>query len=186
MRKLLVIVAVLAALGGGMTSTTEASPKVRCPGVHQGINFYRNATHTWQNKLGVQLTKSSKQPIRSCAYARWVARLWMKRAHTWRVKYAEYQAWMRRMSDPVEAIKHVFGSRWREAVAVASCETGGTLSVWAQNGQYLGLFQMGSSERATYGHGSTPLAQAQAAHRYFTASGSDWSPWQCRPYGLAW
>jgi hypothetical protein len=74
----------------------------------------------------------------------------------------------------------VFGSYWQQAVAVARCESG--LSVWAQNGQYLGLFQMGSSERSIYGHGSTPLAQAIAAHRYFVASGHDWSPWQCKPW----
>ena len=55
------------------------------------------------------------------------------------------------------------------------------LSTWAQNGQYLGLFQMGSSERALYGHGSTAYAQVLAAHRYFSASGRDWSPGQCKP-----
>lgn len=68
-----------------------------------------------------------------------------------------------------------------EAINVASCETGGTFSVWAQNGQYLGIFQMGSSERATYGHGNDPWAQSEAAHRYWDASGRDWSPWSCRP-----
>ena len=92
------------------------------------------------------------------------------------------------MRDPLKAICHVFGSRCSEAIAVARCETGGTFSVWAGYGkhQYLGLFQMGSSERARFGHGWTPLEQARAAHRYFVASGSDWSPWQCRPWGLAW
>jgi hypothetical protein len=88
-------------------------------------------------------------------------------------------AWLRR-STPVQAIRRVFGTYWHQAVAVARCESG--LSVWAQNGQYLGLFQMGSSERALYGHGSTPIAQVVAAHRYFVASGRDWSPWQCKPW----
>jgi hypothetical protein len=78
------------------------------------------------------------------------------------------------------AIRRVFGSYWQQAIAVARCESG--LSVWAQNGQYLGLFQMGSSERSLYGHGSTAYAQAIAAHRYFVASGRDWSPWQCKPW----
>jgi hypothetical protein len=68
-----------------------------------------------------------------------------------------------------------------EAWQVAQCETGGTMSVWANNGQYLGLFQMGSSERATYGHSANPWGQARAAHRYYVASGRDWSPWTCRP-----
>ena len=52
----------------------------------------------------------------------------------------------------------------------------------AQNGQYLGLFQMGSSERRLFGHGETALEQAQAAYRYFVRSGRDWSPWSCKPW----
>lgn len=50
----------------------------------------------------------------------------------------------------------------------------------AQNGQYLGTFQMGAYERATYGHGANVYEQARAAYRYFVASGRDWSPWTCR------
>lgn len=68
----------------------------------------------------------------------------------------------------------------RQAWEVAGCETGDTYSIWAKNGQYLGIFQMGSSERRTYGHGWNPWAQAKAAHRYYVASGKDWSPWSCR------
>ena len=85
-----------------------------------------------------------------------------------------------RSSTPVQAIRRVFGTYWSQALAVARCESG--LSPWAQNGQYLGLFQMGSSERALYGHGPTAYAQALAARRYFVASGRDWSPWQCKPW----
>jgi hypothetical protein len=83
-------------------------------------------------------------------------------------------------ASPVQAIQRVFGDYAYQALAVARCESG--LSTWARNGQYLGLFQMGSNERATYGHGSTPHAQAVAAHRYFVASGRDWSPWGCKPW----
>lgn len=68
-----------------------------------------------------------------------------------------------------------------QAYSVSGCETGHTYSVWSKNGQYLGLFQMGSHERATYGHGNNPWAQALAAHRYYVASGKDWSPWDCKP-----
>jgi hypothetical protein len=84
------------------------------------------------------------------------------------------------------AIMDVFGPRYGpEAVRVARCES--NLRTWASNGQYLGIFQMGRSERARYGHGRGAYAQARAAHRYFVASGRDWSPWQCRPSGgLAW
>ena len=77
-------------------------------------------------------------------------------------------------------IKHVFGKYGDQAVQVSKCESG--LTIGAQNGQYLGLFQMGSWERQTYGHGWNPWAQARAAWRYFVASGKDWSPWSCKPW----
>jgi hypothetical protein len=79
---------------------------------------------------------------------------------------------------PKAAICVVFGDYCQEAVAVASCES--HLSPSARNGQYLGLFQMGSYERQLFGHGETAHAQAVAAHRYFVRSGRDWSPWSCR------
>jgi hypothetical protein len=79
---------------------------------------------------------------------------------------------------PRAAICSVFGSHCHEAIAIARCES--HLSTSAQNGQYLGLFQMGSYERRLFGHGSTALDQAVAAHRYFVRSGRDWSPWSCR------
>jgi hypothetical protein len=78
---------------------------------------------------------------------------------------------------PKAAICSVFGSNCGEAVAVAWCES--RLSTTAQNGQYLGLFQMGSYERRLFGHGSSAREQAVAAHRYFVRSGRDWSPWSC-------
>lgn len=71
-----------------------------------------------------------------------------------------------------------------KAFDVISCETGGTYSIWAQNGQYENLFQMGYSERRTYGWhvaGSPARLAARAAHRYWAASGRDWSPWSCQP-----
>jgi hypothetical protein len=78
---------------------------------------------------------------------------------------------------PKAAICAVFGDHCAEAVAVAWCES--HLSTTAQNGQYLGLFQMGAYERRLFGHGPTAHAQAVAAHRYFVRSGRDWSPWSC-------
>lgn len=77
------------------------------------------------------------------------------------------------------AINFVFGGHAAAALRVARCESG--LSVNAFNGQYKGLFQMGRGERARYGHGPTPWEQAIAAYRYYRASGSDWSPWSCKP-----
>lgn len=77
-------------------------------------------------------------------------------------------------------ICRVFGRDCGEALRVAMCES--NYHTWARNGQYLGLFQMGSSERRLYGHHySSPWVQARAAKRYFVASGRDWSPWTCKP-----
>ena len=81
---------------------------------------------------------------------------------------------------PKAAICDAFDSYCDEAVQVASCES--RLNPSAQNGQYLGLFQMGSYARQLYGHGPTAHDQAVAAHRYFVSSGRDWSPWSCKPY----
>lgn len=91
--------------------------------------------------------------------------------------------WLRRVrlhQLPVyPAIRYVFGAYAGQAWRVAGCES--TWSIYAHNGQYRGLFQMGSNERATYGHDWTPYGQAAAAYRYFAASGYDWSPWECKP-----
>jgi hypothetical protein len=82
---------------------------------------------------------------------------------------------------PTVAICNAFGSYCGQALSVAWCES--RHSTTAQNGQYLGLFQMGSHERQTHGHGDTAHQQAVAAHRYFVLSGRDWSPWSCKPSG---
>lgn len=75
------------------------------------------------------------------------------------------------------AICAAFGPYCHQAIGVAWCES--EYHPWARNGQYLGVWQMGSWERRTYGHGSTVREQARAAYRYFVASGRDWSPWSC-------
>ena len=107
-----------------------------------------------------------------CGYLRWSRRLWSRRDH---------QAWRRwvRLREPTHAICYVFGPYCSEALRVAWCES--KFSLWAENGQYLGMFQMGHNERRTYGHSTTALGQARAAHRYFASSGYDWSPWGCKP-----
>jgi hypothetical protein len=113
-------------------------------------------------------------------HKRWAchARVWLRRE----IGETRHALFMRSVrANPRAAICYVFGSRCSEALRVADCETGGTFWVGARNGQYLGLFQMGKSERATYGHGSSAIEQARAAYRYFIASGSDWSPWECKP-----
>lgn len=81
-------------------------------------------------------------------------------------------------APPRVAIRAVFGPYAEQAIGVAWCES--RLTTTAQNGQYLGLFQMGANERRLFGHGSSAHEQALAAHRYFVDSGRDWSPWSCR------
>ena len=72
-----------------------------------------------------------------------------------------------------------------QAFEVAGCETGDTYNIWASNGQYKGLFQMGESERERYGHGWNPWAQSKAAHKYYLVAedywGWGWTPWECQP-----
>ncbi len=57
--------------------------------------------------------------------------------------------------SPAKAICHVFGRYCKQALQVARCESG--YRTGAQNGQYRGLFQMGSSERQLFGHGESAL-----------------------------
>jgi len=85
-----------------------------------------------------------------------------------------------RVETPAATICRVFGADCNEALQVARCESG--LRTDAQNGQYLGLFQMGLQARRLFGHGDTAEIQARAARRYFFVSGRDWSPWSCKPY----
>lgn len=63
------------------------------------------------------------------------------------------------------------------AVAVARCESG--LNPAAANGRFFGIFQLGDTERATYGAGSSldPAIQIAAAYRLYQAR--SWEPWAC-------
>ena len=109
---------------------------------------------------------------------------WMIVRNISRYQYLERQldqVWHVLTWNPYWAIQYVFGSRAAQAWAVAKCEGGRPVpSPRAHNGQYLGIFQMGSSERHLYGHGPSPLAQARAAYRY-SSGGRNWGPWQCKP-----
>lgn len=140
------------------------------------ISLKRQRTWKWQEAALVPRTRSSYQEkrARGCAYLKWLKRLWQGRADDAFLFYAD-------LRDPQQAICHVFGNYCSEALAVARCESGHSYSVRAQNGQYLGMFQMGSYARSKYGHGYTPLEQARAAYAYFADAGYDWSPWSCKP-----
>ena len=82
-------------------------------------------------------------------------------------------------SSTQRVICNVFGPYCQQALRVSYCESRWSTS--AQNGQYLGLFQMGSYARAKYGHGADAWTQSEAAFRYFADSGFRWGPWSCRP-----
>jgi hypothetical protein len=61
------------------------------------------------------------------------------------------------------------------ALRVAWCES--RWQTYARNGQYLGLFQMGSYARGRYGHSWGVWGQVRAAYRYYREAG--WGPWEC-------
>jgi hypothetical protein len=67
-----------------------------------------------------------------------------------------------------------------QAFNVSWCES--RFDVWARNGQYENIFQMGLWERERFGWhhaGDSPVLAARAAYRYFVMTGRDWSPWTC-------
>lgn len=72
----------------------------------------------------------------------------------------------------------------RYAIKIMICEASWywhrNIPTHAKNGQYLGMFQMGSTERRIYGHGPDPWSQAKAAWRYWDEAG--WRPWECVLY----
>jgi hypothetical protein len=136
------------------------------------VRFYEN--HRSLLASGEQVASAKSR----LAYARTRIRQLTKTVAVLRAKiHARAERRLAKL-PPKAAICTVFGSYCQEALAVAWCES--RHSTKAQNGQYLGLFQMGSYERRLFGHGSTARAQAVAAHRYFVRSGRDWSPWSCR------
>lgn len=138
---------------GGTTSATGAGSFPRSESTYQGKGIL------WWARRAVQNKKDS-----------------LARGRTIRRLKRELAA---REIGPTLAIRLVFGPHAAAALRVAWCE-----SRWytgASNGQYLGLFQMGSYARGRFGHSSSALGQARAAYQYFAASGFDWSPWECKP-----
>lgn len=147
-----------------------------CTGTVKAIVYYRQQVWKHQDELGEPRLKNTKVEKRkfACAYKRWFATKMQKMTHGYVVLLHKIN------SDHAAAICYIFKGYCRQAIAVARCESG--LSTTAQNGQYLGMFQMGNFARAKYGHGSTALIQAKAAYRYFVDSGRGWSPWSCKPW----
>lgn len=132
-------------------------------------------------ELGRREWPPFRRPARTVRQRQRSLRLWTRRERSTCGKLDKINA------SPEVAICYVFGSYCSQAKTVARCESAHGKypipysSVWARNGQYVGLFQMGDRERAIYGYGVTPLAQSRGAYNYFVSSGRDWSPWDCRP-----
>lgn len=144
--------------------------------IRSTISERRETTWKHQDVLGERHfpTAYRERATKSRPYLRWIKKRWALRADG---------AWTRwsKLSDSEAAIRFVFGRYAEQALAVARCESGFSMTPRAQNGQYLGIFQMGSYARSVYGHGETALEQVRAAYTYFMRSGHDWSPWACKP-----
>ncbi len=141
----------------------------------------RHVAWRWQDKAGIERSETRLLERRaSVPYLRTLVHMWWKRAHHAMKSYATVRyAPVHYGGDASSAICAVFGTYCSQALAVARCESG--LSVYASNGQYLGLFQMGEYARARYGHSSDAGGQARSAFAYFRDSGYSWGPWQCKP-----
>jgi hypothetical protein len=111
------------------------------------------------------------------ARLRLTAHIYERRAAMWERRYRRLVKRLR--WDSRAAIRVTFGRYAGQALSVAWCES--RWSTRARNGQFLGLFQMGTYARSRYGHSHTAIGQARAAHRYFVASGRTWGPWSCKP-----
>ena len=142
------------------------------------LRTYRGTIRFYENRRSLLSSGEQHAAKTSLAYAKKRVRQLTKTVASLRAKLHVRTKRKLASLPPRAAICSVFGSYCQEALAVAWCES--HLSTTAQNGQYLGLFQMGSYERRLFGHGSTARDQAVAAHRYFVRSGRDWSPWSCR------
>ncbi len=117
-------------------------------------------------------SEGAERRSRSVAFLTWINHRWIRRMRTARV------ASRRTSSASVPAlICRVFGAVCAEAQRIAYTES--RYSTSAANGQYLGIFQMGSGERATYatiGY-TTAYQQIVAAHNLYRARGFE--PWTC-------
>src|SRR5262245_42707745 len=158
-------VSIIALTAAELTSAEAEAP------ILAATDRARIATWRCERALGrhpTQTVWSYRKAFASRAYRVWVRELWQGRAE-------RCGRWLQSVAlSPWAAIHEVFDpyGAGDEAVRVSQCESG--LSTRAANGQYLGLFQMGASERARYGHSHSALGQARAALAYWLASGRTW------------
>jgi hypothetical protein len=140
----------------------------------RGIQWQRSQTWRWQDRAGVTRTptRHAERRATSVPFLRWIDRLWLERKI--RARHLASQRW----GGSVQTIIcRVFGSQCQEALYIAYRES--RYSIHAVNGQYLGLFQMGSGERSAYATAgyATAYEQTVAAHNLYRARG--WEPWTC-------
>ena len=158
---------------------SELTPDERLERKVAALQKQRGAVRFFENHRSLFASSDRRATAKSSlAYARAQVRQLTKTVAALRAKVRALTARKLAALPPRQAICTVFGSYCQEALAVARCES--RLQTDAQNGQYIGLFQMGSSERRLFGHGDSAHEQAAAAHRYFVHAGRDWSPWGCR------
>lgn len=146
----------------------------------EALRFFRR--HTWllsDPRFAVEARRQIALHRASLARALAQARK-QARATELRRRHLVRRLAVAKPETPQTVICRIFGPYCGEALRVSGCES--HFRTDAQNGQYLGLFQMGTTERRIFGHGSSAEEQAKAAHRYFIASGRDWSPWSCKPW----
>lgn len=142
------------------------------------INKKRNATWHWQAQFDQKRypTRYREKTVKGCGYLKWSKNLWQGRADD------RFHFWVKLRDNAEFAIVYVFKAYSGQALVVSWCESKHDTTAGVGKHQYLGLFQMGESERDIYGHGWTAYEQARDAHEYFVASGKDWSPWSCKPH----
>lgn len=141
-------------------------------------------------------TNRDWERTRSTAYMRW---LWL----TWRTRKLECRGEVQRADSDVRyAIRLIFqgdgdprypGNAAEQAVRVAWCESRWTTT--DRLGQYVGVGQLGTSERSAYGIGvyrssdpataatASVVVQVRSFYRMFVAAGRSWGRWACRPGG---
>lgn len=141
--------------------------------------WIRNHTHITSGSDGVRIpmTAEWRSHLKFHLWMTRRARQWITEAHH-RLQKSRLGVFL--TGNVPQLICQVFGSACSMAQTVAYRES--RYSIYAANGQYLGIFQMGEHERATYatiGY-STAYEQIVAAHNYFMVSG--WSPWSQTAY----
>lgn len=166
------IIACVGALIWSARNAPAATTKVSAPLI-EGIRYYRtDEAARLARKCLVPRTYGWK-PLEIPAQFRYHSYV-VSRGNNIASRFAGY-----RCNDIDYQVRRYFGAYADQAFRVIWCES--RRYRFATNGQYRGLFQMGSSERDRFGHGTTAYAQVKAAYAYFVASGKDWSPWECKP-----